>query len=61
MNQLRKNLQIIHSFSKHLSNERKQSLINCFSFKTNKIQIMFENISDPFNVVSNINKILNNF
>jgi len=51
MNKLRKNLKIIYSLSKYLNNERKQSLINCYSFKTNKIQLMFENISDPFNVV----------
>ena len=51
MNQNTKNLKTIYTLSKFLNSDRKQSLVNCFRYKTDKVQLMFENISNPMNVV----------
>jgi hypothetical protein len=51
MNDLNKNLKIIFKLNKFLPKQRKKTLIDIFSYKTNKIELMFENISNPMNVV----------
>ena len=41
-----------------ISKEKRLNLSDYFSYKTNKIQLVFENISNPFNAVSNFNFII---
>lgn len=53
MNQLENKLKAIHSISKLMAQPRRLSLINFLTHKTDKIQLVFENISNPQNIVRN--------
>lgn len=45
------NLKILYKLSPYINVNRKKSMIEFFSYKTNKVQLIFENISNPLNVV----------
>ena len=49
---MEKNLNVIHGLIPFINNRRRQSIIELFSHKTDKIQLMFENISNPNNIVN---------
>lgn len=46
-------LTCIHKISRILSERRKSNLINYLSYKSDKIQLVFENISNSQNIVAN--------
>ena len=52
MNKIEKKLNAIYSISQLIPHERRFSLINYLSYKTDKIQLVFENVSNPQNIVS---------
>ena len=53
-NEMKKNLKILYKLCPRISDLRKKSMIEFFTHKTDKIHLLFENISNPMNVV-NIN------
>jgi hypothetical protein len=46
-----KSLKVIYNLAPHLSNTKKLSLIDYFKYKTGKVQLMFEGVCNPANVV----------
>ena len=52
MNNLYSNhLKVLYKFSPLITEVRRRKIIDYFSFKTNKVQIIFENLSNPLNAV----------
>lgn len=51
MSQLEKKLKVIHKLSRLIPDPRREALINFLSYKTDKIQLVFENISNAHNIV----------
>jgi hypothetical protein len=46
------NLKILYKLTPYMNVVRKKSMIEFFSYKTNKVHLLFENIANPMNVVS---------
>jgi len=44
-------LKIIYKLSPMIGKEKRSHISDYFSYKTNKIQLIFENISNPYNAV----------
>jgi hypothetical protein len=49
---MQKNLNVIHRLIPFLNLQRRKSIIELFSFKSDKVQLLFENVSNPMNVVT---------
>jgi hypothetical protein len=45
-------LKIIHKLAPHLREARKRNMIEHFTYKTNKVQLIFENLTNPHNAVN---------
>ncbi len=48
---MQNNFKILHKMTPYMNAGRKKSMIEFFSHKTNKVQLLFENIANPLNVV----------
>ena len=44
-------LNIIYKLAPKFEIKRKKTMIDCFSYKTDKVHLLFENLSDPHNAV----------
>lgn len=49
---MEKNLKVIHRLIPFINKRRRQSIVELFSHKTDKVQLMFENVYNPNNIVS---------
>ncbi len=47
-------LKILYNLCPLITEIRRKKIIEYFSYKTNKVQIVFENLSNPLNAVKNI-------
>jgi hypothetical protein len=48
---MEKNLNIIYRLIPFLNTQRRKSIIELISYKSDKVQLLFENVSNPMNVV----------
>lgn len=53
---LENHLKVIYKLIPHVNLKRRSTMVDYFAHKTNKVQLLFENISIPLNIVKFLQK-----